>query len=247
MSRNPTAPSPSPTSRRPSPALERLLGQPKLPKAVAKRYVARHGYANYWYNQQAQQRLWRRYLEASAIEGIGYAWRLDGSLETGDAFALQLTEDDAEIRLPWGRSGALFTGDVSAQLSPPRSGGLLLAIHAWQRLVDKGLERFGEVYYLGQLPHGPDETVEDCLVGLYEGMEVRFFFNGPAGDLTGIELFSADDADPCEIAFSQFAECEGRRLPQRWWVRSGDGVFAEMVVKQWTIGDAKGAVLDAED
>ncbi|HMP08674.1 MAG TPA: serine protease, partial [Lacipirellulaceae bacterium] len=173
-----------------------------MPPAVAERYVARRGYANYWYNRESQQRLWRAYLQRSNMEGIGKRWRLAGSLERGDTFAMEFDEDRAEIRLPWGRSGAIFTGDVAGQLSPPRSGGLLLAIHAWQQLVDKGLDRFGEVSYLGALPHGPDDVVEDCLVGLYEGMEVRFFFSAPDGDLTGIELFAADDADPCEVAFS---------------------------------------------
>jgi serine protease Do len=223
----------------PGPQLPRgfhaLKPKPKLPQDVADRYAERRGYANYWYNQQAQDSLWRRYLESSAIEGAGYAWRLSGKLETGDTFDFEIDDQRAELRLPWGRSGAVFAGDVSTQLSPPRSGGLLLAIHAWQRLVDRGLARFGEVYYLGQLPHGPDHLVEDCLVGLFEGMEVRFFFAERSGDLTGIELHSADDADPCEINFSEFRELNGRRLPHRWWVRSGDAVFAELVVDRWDI------------
>jgi hypothetical protein len=163
---------------------------------------------------------------------MGYAWRVAGKLEAGGEFHLTTTDQQADLRLPWGLSGALFNGDVAGQLSPPRSGGLLLAIHAWQQLVDKGLRRFGEVSYFGALPHGPDNTIEDCLLAFYEGMEVRFFF-APTGDLTGIELFSADDADPCEIAFAQFEEIEGRRLPRRWWVRAGDEVFAEFVVEKW--------------
>ncbi len=236
------APSPNgePKPRGPR-LLDALKGKPKLPAAVAKRFVERRGYANYWYNEQAQERLWTRYLETSAIPGVGYEWRLAGTVETGEPFALDLTLDQAEIRLPRGRSGAIFTGDLATQLSPPQSGGLLLAVHAWQRLVDKGLRRFGEVSYFGRLPHGPNDTVEDCLVALYEGMEVRFFFGDATGDLTGIELFSADDADPCEIEFSQFAEVEGRRLPHRWWIRSGDAVFAELVVESWQIDADNGA------
>lgn len=229
------------------PGFPGLEPKPQLPAAVAEHYVERHGYVNYWYNEQAQERLWRRYLEASAVEGVGYGWQLSGRLETGDSFVLQTTDDQADIRLPWGRSGAVFSGDLAGQLSPPRSGGLLLAIHAWQRLIDKGLRRFGEVYYLGQLPHGPDNTVEDCLVGLYEGMEVRFYFAAATGDLSGIELYSADDADPCEIQFSQFAEVAGRRLPHRWWIRCGDAVFAELVVDKWTTGDSVSIDQSTED
>jgi len=217
----------------PIPSFDALKEKLKLPKAVAHRYVERRGYANYWYNHEAQERIWRRYLERSAAESIGYDWRLIGVLETGGAFLLDMSVEKAELQLPSGNSGAIFTDHLSQQLSPPRSGGLLLALHAWQRLLDKGLRRFGEVYYLGKLPHGPDDRVEDCLVGFFEGMEMRFFFAADAGDLTGIELFAADDADPCELSFSEFAEFSGRRLPRRWLVRHGDDVFAELVVENW--------------
>jgi S1-C subfamily serine protease len=230
----------------PIPGLDKLRQKAKLPKAVAARYIERRGYANYWYNEQAQERLWRRYLEWSAAEDVGYAWKLVGDLEVGGSFLLETSADLAELHLPTGRSGAMFTDDLSQQLSPPRSGGLLLAVHAWQRLIEKGLRRFGEVYYLGQLPHGPDNRVEDCLVGYFEGMEVRFFFSGDSGDLTGIELFAADDADPCEISFADFAEFSGRRLPRRWHVAHGGAIFAELVVESWNFGSSGDAPQDEE-
>jgi hypothetical protein len=89
------------------------------------------------------------------------------------------------------------------------------------------------------LPHGPDNRVEDCLVGYFEGMETRFFFADESGDLTGIELFAADDADPCEISFSDFKEFEGRRLPQRWLIRHAEAPFAELVVETWSVNVGK--------
>jgi S1-C subfamily serine protease len=221
--------------KQPFEQLERVLQRPKLPKVIAQRYLARRGFANYWYNQQAQDRLWPAYLQRSGIEGVGYDWQLAGRLETGDAFELSTTAERGDCRFPWGTAAAMFQGDVSRQLSPPGSGGLLLALHAWQRLVDKGLARFGEVYYLGELPHGPDRRVEDCLVAFYEGMEFRLFFSRDEGDLTGLELYAADDADPCEITFSEFGDVAGRRLPRRWLVQHGDSVFAEMVVERWDV------------
>jgi len=223
----------------PIPGLEGLLKKKKLPAAIVGKYEARRGYANYWYNEQAQQRLWTNYVERSAVNGIGYDWKLVGKVETGGAFELITSADRAELTLPTGHSGAIYTGDLSDQLSPPRSGGLLLAINAWQRFIDKGLRRFGEVYYLGKLPHGADNRVEDCLVGYFEGMETRFFFADETGDLTGIELFTADDVDPCEISFSDFKEFEGRRLPQRWLIRHAEAPFAELVVETWNVNAGK--------
>jgi hypothetical protein len=241
----------APPEEKPAPShplLERLKSLTKMPPAVALRYVKRRGYANYWYNRQAQERLWNRYVERSAAQDAGYEWRLSGNVEMGQPFAIELTAEGGHMRMPAGNFAAAFDGDVSDQLSPPRSGGLLLALHAWQRFLDKGLDRFGEVYYLGQLPHGPDNRVEDCLVGYFEGMELRFFFGDEAGDLTGIELFSADDADPCEIQFSEFTQFGERRMPRRWLVRHGDAVFAELVVGQWSFGaDADAPGREAEN
>jgi S1-C subfamily serine protease len=237
-------PKPEAPPKLPFEDLKRALRRPQLPAAVARHFLERRGYANYWYNRQAQNRLWPPYIERNAMAGIGYDWKMSGRLEAGDAFSIETTADGATCRYPWGTAAAAFKGDVSRQLSPPGSGGLLLAIHAWQRLVDKGLERFGEVYYLGQLPHGPDNRVEDCLAALYEGMEFRLFFSHDRGDLTGIELYSSDDADPCEITFSEFTEMAGRRLPKRWLVQHGDGTFAEMVVEQWDVKAQAAAALE---
>ncbi|WP_428303972.1 S1C family serine protease [Lacipirellula sp.] len=220
----------------PIPQLEGLLKKKKLPPAVVQRYEARRGYANYWYNEQAQERLWTNYVDRSALADLGYDWRVSGKVETGGVFQLVTSANRSELTLPSGHSGAIFNGDVAGQLSPPRSGGLLLTINAWQRFIDKGLNRFGEIYYLGKLPHGPDGTPEDCLVGYFEGMETRFFFAEDSGDLTGIELFSADDADPCELSFREFKDIQGRRLPARWLVQHGDGVFAELAIEQWDVG-----------
>jgi hypothetical protein len=146
-----------------------------------------------------------------------------------------MAAEAGELQLPSGSFKANFAGDLSDQLSPPRTGGLLIAIHAWQRLLDKGLRRFGEVYYLGALPHGVDNRIEDCLVGLFEGMEVRFFFAQDTGVLSGIELFAADDLDPCEITLTEYSEFAGRNLPKRWHVRHGDEDFAELVVEEWEL------------
>ena len=223
----------------PVPGIESLLKKKKLPAAIVGKYEARRGYANYWYNEQAQERLWNNYVEKSGLNGIGYNWKLAGKVETGGAFELTTSAERSELTLPSGHSGAIFNADLAGQLSPPRSGGMLLAINAWQRFLDKGLRRFGEVYYLGKLPHGPDNRVEDCLVGYFEGMETRFFFAEKTGDLTGIELFTADDADPCEISFADFREFEGRRLPARWLIRHAESSFAELVVETWNASASK--------
>ena len=86
--------------------------------------------------------------------------------------------------------------------------------------------------------------VEECLVGFFEGMETRFFFADDTGDLTGVELYAADDADPCELSFSDFTEFAGRRLPKRWRIQHGAADYAELVIESWDI-DVKSALVEA--
>ncbi len=216
-------------------------GKPKLPVAVAERYEARRGYANYWYNAQQQQRILNAYRKQCSLAKTGYAWHIAGSLPDGKSLALDLGPDRGEARFPWGKSGALFRGDMAGdgletQLSPPRSGGLLLALHLWQRLLDKGLKRFGEVYYLGQMPYGPEGQLADCLIGIHMGIEIRFLFDPKSVDLVAIEMYSSDETDLCEIGFSNFQTISGRRLPRNWVVRYGDDEFARWQVDHWQFG-----------
>jgi serine protease Do len=205
----------------------------KLPESVAARYESRRGYANYWYNREKQQELWQRYRGMSDLKGVGYRWTIKGHLPDGRDFQLELREQESSLRLPYGNYGVGFRGELDEQLSPPGSGGLLLAVHLWQRLLDKGLAKFGEVTYLGQLPIGPDGDQADCLVGTYAGLEVHFLFSLATGDLVGIDLFPAEHLDPCELRFSDFGEIADRRLPRHWKIVYGETVFAEFEIEKW--------------
>jgi len=208
----------------------------KLPEVVAARYESRRGYANYSYNRKNQQELWQRYRGMSALDGVGYNWKILGRLADDRPFELESGNAKSSLRLPYGNYGVSFrgeSGDLDKRLSPPGSGGLLLALHLWQRILDKGLTKFGEVYYLGELPLGLDGRRADCLVGTYSGMETHFLFSGETGDLVGIDVFPAEHLDPCELRFFDFGEIDGRRLPRRWRVVHGTTVFAELVIDEW--------------
>ena len=205
----------------------------KLPEVVAARYESRRGYANYWYNREKQQELWDRYRSVSALENVGYQWKIEGRVPDGRPFELEQTASESFLRLPYGNYGVSFRGELDRQLSPPGSGGLLLAVHLWQRLLDKGLAKFGHVVYLGQLPLSPGGERADCLVGTYAGMETHFLFSIDTGDLVGIDVFPAEHLDPCELRFSDFGELAGRRLPRRWKVVHGTTVFVEFEIDAW--------------
>jgi S1-C subfamily serine protease len=227
----PGEPSPPRPRARQAPA---PVATESLPEPVAARYQPRRGYANYWFNLQAQERTWQQGVVGRGWTTLGSAWKVAGTTPQGP-FVLTTDARQAELALPAGVASAILTGDLSDQLSPPRSGGLLVAVHLWQRLLAKGPRQFGEVYYLGQLPAGPEGPAADCLVALASGMELRLYFSIDDCRCVGIELFAADDADPCELWFDDFREQEGRLLPFRWTVRHGDALFAELSLDAWQV------------
>jgi hypothetical protein len=230
-------PNEQPGPQLPKQLLDMMKQKQEVPAAVAARYEAARGYANYWYNRQKQQELWNTYRGKNNLEQIPTPWRVSGQLADDERFELSVSSTRGEIRLPTGQSGALFSGDLSTELSPPGSGGLLLALHLWQRMFEKGLAQFGEVFYLGQLPLGKQGALVDCLVGLHEGSEFRLLFSLEDGNLVGLELSPRDDFDPCIVQFSDFQEIEGKRLPMRWQVSLADHEFADMRITEWQFGN----------
>lgn len=202
----------------------------ELPAEVAKFYEPRTGYANYWFNRYHQERVWNNFLARGDFAGANWNWMIRGKTAANEDVEVQLSEDHGSIVMPAGKSEAQFTTSLGESLSPPRSGGLLAALHLWERLLIVGPRKFGEVYYFGTLPWPGQHEPADCLVGLNGGVETRFYFDPTEGDLVGIEMQAADDQDPCEIYFSDIRPVGGRRLPHHWVVRHGDETFAELTI-----------------
>jgi hypothetical protein len=204
----------------------------QIPKAVRPFYEAAPGYANYWFNRYHQQRVWNAYLARGDFAETGWSWKISGQTSGRDV-AIELTEKSGSVVMPDGKSGTEFGASLTEASSPPRSGGLLAALHLWQRLLLLGPRRFGEVYYLGTLPWSSDDELADCLVAIHGGVETKFYFNPANGDLVGIETQLSDDEDPCEVYFDDIRSVDGRALPHHWVIRHGDDVFADMSVTSY--------------
>jgi S1-C subfamily serine protease len=213
----------------------RMKKQSELPEAVEKVFAARSGYANHWFNKYELDRVWNSFLARGDFAGLGADWTIRGKDLAGKAVEITLRDRSGEIVMPEGKSGAEFSLSLVDELSPPRSGGLLAALHLWQRLLLLGPKQFGEVVYFGELPWPNDESLRDCLVGIQGGVETRFYFDPAEGDLVGVEMQAADDEDPCEIYFSDFREVEGRRLPHHWLIRHGDEDFADLAIDKFDL------------
>ena len=114
---------------------------------------------------------------------------------------------------------------------PEKSGGLLLALMTWRRLLTVGPDRFGDLYYLGTTPLSGHEGLVDVLVGTFDVLECWFYFDPENGTLLAMELYPDTGVDPCEIYFEDYSNEEGQPLPHRMHIVHGE---QEDLTIEWT-------------
>jgi serine protease Do len=210
-------------------------GHPEQPMAeiAQQHFVARPGYVNYFFNQLNQDRIWKALASRGDVTALAGKWTISGDLASGGEFEFELTDKVALVKLPGGEAKADLTGPLSDALGPPGSGGLLVSLGMWHRLVALSPARFGAMYYLGSVPVPGHEGRADSLVGTHNGVQCRFMVDPADGALLEVEMFPDDDADPCEVYFSDYHEFDGRMLPRKIEVRYGDGIYQVFDCKQF--------------
>jgi len=216
--------------RRPAHPLMPAADSEKMPEIAARHFEARRGYMNYYFNQLNLRRVWQAARDTGDFSSAPPRWIFLGDLAGGGKAEVEFGPEVGRIRLPAGESKARFDSDLGQNLNPPGSGGLLLALHLWQRLMTVGPEKFGEVYYLGTMPLPGHREHVDVVVGIYGGIESNFYFHPTEGWLLGIETFAEIEQDPAEIYFDEFREVEGRFVPHRWQVKHGEATYLELSV-----------------
>lgn len=207
---------------------DRAAHQQPLPEHVAPWIVRRPGFANYRFNELNRDRVWNALRVHGDFSGLGGAWRLAGADAAGNKIEVELGNDQVT-----GRFGARTVTvdparDLDSQRAPDGSGGLLVALHLWQRLLRLGPQQFGDVYYLGTAPVPGRPGLADVLVATHNVVEARFLFDPSTGRLIGIEMFPDVQVDPCEVAFDDYRDVAGRQLPHALLVRYGDTVYGQI-------------------
>lgn len=205
----------------------------KIPDHVAKLIKPREGYANYYFNELNRDRVWAAFQERGDFTGLHGQWLLEGKVRGGGPVRLALDDKQVVAQFPRGPAVLQTDGNLDTQLEPVGSGGLLVALHLWRRLLLVGPQQYGDLYYLGTIPVPGREGLADVLVATYDVIEeTRFSFDPKSGQLIGVEMYPDKDGDPCEIYFDDFRAVDGRQFPHRVQVRFGDVVFAEIEIER---------------
>ncbi len=207
-----------------------------MPEIVKQHYKARPGYVNYYFNQLNQDRVWKAATAHGDFATTAGVWTLAGELAGGGDWKITLDDASTAIELPGGQLHVDMTGALEKSPEPTGSGGLLVALGLWRKLFIGGPAHFGQVYYQGTAPiyphlaAGPTE-LQDVLVGTHRHVEIRAYFNPADGQLSLLEMLPDENADPCEVYFSQYQEVQGRLVPHRLEIRYGDGIYQVLQCK----------------
>jgi S1-C subfamily serine protease len=205
------------------------LARPELPipEAVKKLFEAKRGYANYYFNKLQRARVWDAWTAHGSFAGQDGPWSLAGPLPGGGACRFVLGNDGCLLELPNEEIKWTAGNQLETSLLPQASGGLLPTLYLWRRLAVLGPGKFGEVSYVGKAPLPGHGELFDVLLGIYGGVQCRYYFDPAQGTLAAMEMYPDAEADPCEVYFFDYHEFEGRLMPSRMEVRFGDETFGQ--------------------
>ncbi|MCG8584001.1 MAG: trypsin-like peptidase domain-containing protein, partial [Pirellulales bacterium] len=213
-----------------------------LPPAVKKLYTQRDGYANYYFNDLNQRRVWSALAKNGEFSTTADHWEIKTKTSREQILSITFDSKSGTYQLPVNELVVDFTRELGSDLAPKGSGGMLLALHLWQRLLRLGIDKYGEVYYLGTMPLAEDAAWRegrhyDVLVANHEGVESRFMLDPKNGRIVAMEMTPSDGVDPCEIRFDDYRQVDGRQLPHRLTVRNGERLFDAYQVESYDIKD----------
>ncbi|MCA9122814.1 MAG: trypsin-like peptidase domain-containing protein [Planctomycetaceae bacterium] len=188
----------------------------------------RSGFANYYFNELNRTRVWNAFHDA-----VGEFSEAHGNwqLSRGDEFAVTLGDETSSIKTANVTVSLDPEKDLSQQLMPQGSGGMLTALHLWRRLLVEGPTGFGDVVYVGRAPIVGHEGLFEVLLGTFDVVETHFYFHPISGELRLVEMTPDPGVDPCEVELLDYRDIGGRKLPHRMLIRHGDNAVLDVEVK----------------
>lgn len=235
---------------------------------AAKLYQAKKGYANWYFNTVERDKLLAEAKKHGDFASVAGPWLLEGNYDMGGdrkgAMRVEITEgkDDAEplvnLKLNIQHKLAPLTDrDLTLQREPIGSGGLMMALYHYHRLMTVGAKGFeglfahggNEPFYpypaTGAAPKSLADLRVDCAVlrTKHGSVDCKWYYSLKDHRLLGFETYlikdtahpSETELDPCEVYFSDYKAVDQRELPHRIEVRYGDKRYAILTVEKFTL------------
>jgi serine protease Do len=226
----PSADKPNADKQRPQ--LKGADGKP-VPKGAAERIEERKGYANFFYNQLQQERVFKQIEQTSPP--ASEAWEIRGKTNVGGGKDVVMRISDAGLTLKVGDKEYPInsTAERFDSVDGKAGAAMLPALDNWRRLLVRGVNRFGDVYYVGTAPFLGKRPLRDVLSGTADELETRFISHPESGKLEAVELWADRAEDPAELILDWSGASESQPFPSALELRYGTEVFLRVEVESW--------------
>ncbi|MFK7769272.1 MAG: S1C family serine protease [Mariniblastus sp.] len=194
----------TPLPKKPSAEPSAKTAAANRPRQFKHLFAERAGFANYYFNLQNQKRIWNGLLSHGDFTKQQFGWRLTGRDVAGREFTIVLADQKSGIQINDDSFVLDPENDLSTQLEPQGSGGLLVALHLWRKLLVVGPEKFGDLIYQGKTPLRFQNEPGDVLVATRGSIETHFMFDKTNQRLLALEMYPDSDVDPCEVYFGDY-------------------------------------------
>lgn len=237
---------------------------PETPSPALKFYKAKKGFANYWFNEQAQNKLLEGFSRRGDFSTLKGTWLIEGELDrkgTKAPFKIELrevSEDDGKGKkslVSFDLGGLKYeveplkqNADIRDLKDPPGSGGLLMSLYHYHRLLTRGAKGFESAFsHGGREPYYPptapgagkslfeQRVATQVLHSDHAAVNGKWHFTPADAELLATEITITKDEDPCELHFSDYKAVGGRSLPHRIEVRYGNDVYGILNVTRFDL------------
>lgn len=201
---------------------QEVPGKPNF-KLVKSMLEPREGFANYYFNRLERQQVWQRIGGLGDFQSLGARWQLSGKLASEPTpVKLAVGAESGQMSIGNRKLDVALGDELAAVVDQNREEGLLVALRAWQQLLQVGPERLGATIYLGTAPLYPklgDELTEmvicDVLQTNWFDALVRFYVPVGSNEIACVEVQGDSVRDPVELYLDEYHELDGRQWPGR--------------------------------
>ncbi len=202
--------------------------EPEVPKEYLKLYEEKSGYANYYFNLQAQKRILETISEWGNYKAKPRMWSLD--LKRADESPIQIRMKPDAIAAKIDNQFAVLELNGEFTDTPIGSGGFLAALEQLKQLLIDPQDYFTEFYYVGSEPLDGNAERVDILVTTKGLLTSRWYFRQSDRSLIGFDTQLDDEHDPCKIRFTQLRDIDGLKFPAQFSLHYGGQLWGQLEV-----------------
>jgi serine protease Do len=201
------------------------------PEELAKLFVEQPGYANYYFNREAQDRLLGSLKSWGAFAEAKGAWQLDGRLDPKTTVQFRLSDDVIAMKVGE-KTSAQSLSEPLADL-PAGTGGWLPAMHSLRQFLISSRDAYSEFYYVGSEPLDGNGPRVDVLEALRGTSTSRWYFDKQTGECIGMDFRREEDVDECELRFGKLKSFGAWKLPEMITIRHAGQLIGVMTVERF--------------